>query len=213
MKRLILTLMVIAGGLSMTALGISDNIVQAQNKGSTSAARRQQRMEQWHKDMAEFRQRSEQERQTQAFLDSIAGVQAGAALKNYDFVLEAESIMFKNGSTVFVNSATNFISLKGNRAVVQISPSNTAAGPNGLGGITVDGMATGISTRTDKKGRNTLSMNVMGVGINAMVEIYMTPGTNKANATIYPNFNSNTMWVSGSIVPYENSRVIEGNSL
>lgn len=213
MKRLILTLMVIAGGLSMTALGISDNIVQAQNKGSTSAARRQQRVEQWHKDMAEFRQRSEQERQTQAFLDSIAGVQAGAALKNYDFVLEAESIMFKNGSTVFVNSATNFISLKGNRAVVQISPSNTAAGPNGLGGITVDGMATGISTRTDKKGRNTLSMNVMGVGINAMVEIYMTPGTNKANATIYPNFNSNTMWVSGSIVPYENSRVIEGNSL
>lgn len=205
--------MVIAGGLSMTALGISDNIVQAQNKGSTSAARRQQRVEQWHKDMAEFRQRSEQERQTQAFLDSIAGVQAGAALKNYDFVLEAESIMFKNGSTVFVNSATNFISLKGNRAVVQISPSNTAAGPNGLGGITVDGMATGISTRTDKKGRNTLSMNVMGVGINAMVEIYMTPGTNKANATIYPNFNSNTMWVSGSIVPYENSRVIEGNSL
>lgn len=205
--------MVIAGGLSMTALGISDNIVQAQNKGSTSAARRQQRVEQWHKDMAEFRQRSEQERQTQAFLDSIAGVQAGAALKNYDFVLEAESIMFKNGSTVFVNSATNFISLKGNRAVVQISPSNTAAGPNGLGGITVDGMATGISTRTGKNGRNTLSMNVMGVGINAMVEIYMTPGTNKANATIYPNFNSNTMWVSGSIVPYENSRVIEGNSL
>ena len=56
-------------------------------------------------------------------------------------------------------------------------------------------------------------MNVMGVGINAQVEIYMYPGSNSANATIYPNFNSNTVWIQGDIVPYENSNVIEGNSL
>jgi hypothetical protein len=53
----------------------------------------------------------------------------------------------------------------------------------------------------------------MGIGINAQVEIYMTPGTNRASATIYPNFNSNTVWLQGNIVPYENSDVFEGSSL
>ena len=66
---------------------------------------------------------------------------------------------------------------------------------------------------TDKKGRVTYTMNVMGVGINAQIEIYMVPGSNNASATIYPNFNSNTVWIEGNIVPYENSDVIEGSSL
>ena len=114
---------------------------------------------------------------------------------------------------VFVNSSTNFISVKGNRAVVQISPSNLASGPNGVGGVTVDGTISGQQIKTGKDGRITLSMNVMGIGINAQIEIYMFPDSNQASATIYPNFNSNTVWVSGTIVPYENSTVFEGMSL
>lgn len=66
---------------------------------------------------------------------------------------------------------------------------------------------------TDKKGGITYTINVMGVGINAQVDIYMFPGSNSATATIYPNFNSNTVWLQGNIVPYENSNVIEGSSL
>jgi hypothetical protein len=58
-----------------------------------------------------------------------------------------------------------------------------------------------------------MSMNVMGIGINAQVEVYMYPGTNSATATVYPNFNSNTVWLQGDIVPYENSDVFEGSSL
>ena len=170
-------------------------------------------MEDWHKDMAEFRARSAHDCELQALADSIASVQARAALKNQDFVLEADNVQFRSGSTVFVNSSTNFISVKGNRAVVQISPSNFASGPNGVGGVTVDGMISGQEIRTDKKGRITYSMNVMGIGINAQVEIYMYPGSNRATATVYPNFNSNTVWLDGTIVPYENSSVIEGSSL
>ena len=56
-------------------------------------------------------------------------------------------------------------------------------------------------------------MNVMGLGINAQVQIYLTPGSSNASATIYPNFNSNTVWLEGTVVPYENSDVIEGSSL
>ena len=176
-------------------------------------AKKQERMDAWHKDMAEFRARMQHDRQMTALADSIASIQARAALKNQDFVLEANTVTFKTGATVYVNSTTNFISVKGNRAVVQISPSNFSSGPNGVGGVTVDGMITDQKVMTDSKGRITFTMNVMGIGINAQVEIYMYPGTNRASATIYPNFNSNTVWIDGNIVPYESANVFEGSSL
>ena len=208
MRKIILTLMVFGAGLSAIAqntYGLDD--------GNTRATKRQKAMSAWHQDMAEFRARTEHERQLNALADSLAFVQGRAALVNRDFVLEATSVTFKNGTTAFVNSTTNFISLKGNKAVVQISPSVMASGPNGVGGVTVEGNVTDLQVRTDNKGRTTLSMNVMGIGINAQVEVYMFPGTNSASATVYPNFNSNTVWIQGNIVPYENSDVFEGNSL
>lgn len=185
--------------------------ISAQN--STAASKRQQAMDKWHQEMAEFKARSEQRREINALVDSIAGVQAAAAVQNRDFVLEADQVTFRNGNTVFVNSNTTFIYVKGNRAVVQISPSNFSSGPNGVGGVTVDGSVSGMQRMVDKKGRTTISFNVMGIGINAQIEIYMTPGTNRASATIYPNFNSNTVWIEGDIVPYQNSDIFEGSSL
>ena len=163
--------------------------------------------------MEEFKARSAERREINELTDSIAGVQAAAAVQNRDFVLEANQVTFKSGNTVYVNSTTNFISVKGDRAVVQVSPSNFSAGPNGVGGVTVDGMISGMQKMVDKKGRTTISFNVTGIGINAQIEIYMVPGTNNASATIYPNFNSNTVWMQGDIVPYDNSSVFEGTSL
>lgn len=198
--------MVIVAGLSLAALDMT-----AQN--TPAQIRRQQEMQKWHQEMEEFKARSEQRREINELTDSIAGVQAVAAVKNQDFVLEADQVTFKNGNTVFVNSSTTFVSVKGNRAVVQISPSNFSAGPNGVGGVTVDGTVSGMQRMIDRKGNTTVSFNVMGIGINAQIEIYMTQGTNRASATIYPNFNSNTVWIEGEIVPYANSDVFEGMSL
>ena len=208
MRKIILTLMVLGVGLSAIAqntYGLDDS--------NARATKRQKAMSAWHKDMADFRSRSMEERQLNDLADSLASVQARAALLNRDFVLEATSVTFKNGSTAFINSTTNFIYLKGDKAVVQISPSNFAAGPNGVGGVTVDGTISGMERMVNKKGNVTISFSVMGIGINAQIEIYMTPGTNSASATIYPNFNSNTVWLQGNIVPYENSDIFEGNSL
>jgi hypothetical protein len=201
--------MVVVAGLSTIA---PDASAQTDNS-NTGISRRQQLMDDWHKDMAEFRARSAADHQLQKLADSLASVQARAALRNQDFVLEANTVQFRNGQTVFVNSTTNFISVKGNRAVIQISPSNFASGPNGVGGVTVDGTISGQQIKQGKNGQITFTMNVMGIGINAQVEIYMFPGSNEASATVYPNFNSNTVWLSGKIVPYENSNVFEGMSL
>jgi biotin-(acetyl-CoA carboxylase) ligase len=200
--------MVLGVGLSAIAqntYGLDDS--------NARATKRQKAMSAWHKDMADFRSRSMEERQLNDLADSLASVQARAALLNRDFVLEASSVTFKNGTTAFINSTTNFIYLKGDKAVVQISPSNFASGPNGVGGVTVEGNVSDLQVRTDSKGRTTLSMNVMGIGINAQVEVYMYPGTSRASATVYPNFNSNTLWIQGTLVPYENANIFEGNSL
>ena len=200
MKRIILTIMVLVAGLAVAA---PDTSAQSGHR-DVRAGSKHNTLEAWKEDMAKFRARSEQDRKLNELADSIAGVQAVAAVKNQDFVLEAQTVQFRNGVTVFVN---------GNRAVVQISPSDFASGPNGVGGVTVDGIISGQEYRVGKHGYATYSFNVMGVGINAQIEVYLTPGTNMASATIYPNFNSNTVWVQGNLVPYENSDVIEGSSL
>ena len=201
--------MVLAAGLIMLAPAINAQ----SNNGNARAAQRQKNVETWKQDMANFREKIHEDHQMNELADSIASIQAIAAILNKDFVLEADNVTFRNGNTVLVNSTTNFISVKGNKAVVQISPSNYASGPNGVGGVTVQGAISGYEIRTDKKGRIYLSMNVNGIGISAQIELFITPGSNYAQATVYPNFNSNTVWVDGTIVPYDSSDVFEGTSL
>ena len=208
MKRLLVTFMVIAVGLSVIAPDIS-----AQNSGNAQASKRQQNVEAWKQDMQKFNAKIKEDHKLNEIADSLASIQAIAAIRNKDFVLQVDNVTFRSGNTVFVTSSTNFISVKGNRAVVQISPSNFAAGPNGVGGVTVDGGISGYQITTDRKGRVNLTYNVSGIGISAQVEVYIVPGSTYAQATIYPNFNSNTLWLSGTVVPYNNASVIEGSSL
>ncbi len=208
MKRFITTIMVFVVGLSVIAPDIS-----AQSSCSAQASKRQQNLEAWKQDMAKFNAKIKEDHKLNELADSIASIQAIAAIKNKDFVLQVDNVTFRSGNNVFVNSSTNFISVKGSRAVVQISPSNYASGPNGLGGVTVDGVISGYQITTDKKGRVNLTYNVSGIGISAQIEVYIVPGSTYAQATIYPNFNSNTLWISGTVVPYENANVMEGSSL
>ena len=200
--------MVIAVGLSVIAPDIS-----AQNSGNAQASKRQQNIEAWKQDMQKFNAKIKEDHKLNELADSLASIQAIAAIRNKDFVLQVNDVTFRSGNTAFVNSSTNFISVKGNRAVVQISPSNFASGPNGVGGVTVDGSISGYQITTDRKGRVNLTYNVSGIGISAQVEVYIVPGSTYAQATIYPNFNSNTLWLSGTVVPYNNASVIEGSSL
>ena len=208
MKRLLATIIVIAVGLSVIAPDIG-----AQNSSNAQASKRMLNMESWKQDMQRFSAKIKQEHKLNELADSLASIQAIAAMRNQDFVLLIDNVTFNNGNTVFVNSSVNFLSVKGDRAVVQISPSNFAPGPNGLGGVTVDGIISGYQIMTDKKGRVNLTYNVSGIGLNAQIEVYISPGSSDAQATVYPNFNSNTLWISGSVVPYENANIMEGSSL
>lgn len=198
MKRIVFILMLISVCVSGSA----------QNKETLK-----ERIARWKSDMAEFNEGRSGIEQKQAVLDTIAWLQAEQALKDSSFVIEADAVTFKYGTRVQVNSTTNFISMEGDRAVIQISPSYVYGGPNGVGGITVDGTVSNVSLTSDKKGRIHFSMYVTGRAVNATVSVTMTPGTNRAVVQVSPTFSSNDVRLEGYLVPAEHSRVFEGTSI
>ncbi|MBB4037292.1 hypothetical protein GGR21_003209 [Dysgonomonas hofstadii] len=134
-------------------------------------------------------------------------------LNNKKFVLEADRIDFKYGRFAYVNASTNFISMHEDRATIQMAFNSPYAGPNGIGGITVEGRASNIKMETDKKGNVTFSMMVQGTGVSANVLIKMNRGDNKCNATITPNFNSNRINFTGNLYQEDDSNIFKGRSL
>ena len=111
--------------------------------------------------------------------------EAKQAIENKSFTLEADQVIFKRGRTAFVSSNTNFVTVNGNKGSVQVAFNIPVSGPNGLGGVTVDGNVSGYKVTTDKKGNIRLAMNITGVGISAQVNISLANGGNNATVDIY----------------------------
>ena len=154
----------------------------------------------------------EAERALEARQDSIAFEKAMAAMKAGSFVLEADNIMFPNGLTRYVTASTNYVQVNEGEGIVQTAFSNFAysPGPNGLGGVTVQGTLSKPQIQTDKHGNVFYNFSINGIAISATISITLTGGTNEASAYISPNFNSNNITMTGHIVPYEESVVFQG---
>lgn len=135
------------------------------------------------------------------------------ALNDKEFVLEADRIDFKRGRFAYVAANTNFVSVHGNKATVQMAFNSPYAGPNGIGGITVDGTTSNVRMETDKKGNITYSMMVQGTAISANVTLQMVKGTNKCTATVTPNFSSNRISFTGYLYPESESNVFKARSI
>lgn len=142
-------------------------------------------------------------------LDSVKFNLLKNNIANKSFVLEAENLIFKKGNRAFVNSNTNFIACHDGKAVVQVA-SYKGGGPNGFGGITVEGAYSNYETKSDKKGNYIVKFYVQGKGISADVTITMLKNSGKASAYIRPSFHSMDLTLEGDIVPFEKSNVIQG---
>jgi hypothetical protein len=156
----------------------------------------------------------EAERALEARQDSIAFEKAMAAMKAGSFVLEADNIMFPNGITRYVTASTNYVQVNEGEGIVQTAFSNFAysPGPNGLGGVTVQGTVSDPQIQTDKHGNVFYNFSISGIAISATISITLTGGTNEASAYISPNFNNNNITVNGHIVPYDESVVFQGTT-
>ena len=153
----------------------------------------------------------EQKKQLKAKKDSLSFEKAFAAMEANSFVLECDQLELQQGRPRQVSSATNFVSLNGDEAVIQVAPVN-GGGPNGVGGITVDGKASDITLTKDKKGNVIFKMNVFGAGVSATVDIHLYKGGNEALVNVSPNFHSNRVTLRGEVVPFGQARVFEGSS-
>ena len=153
-------------------------------------------------------------RALEAQQDSIAYLKAIDALKAGAFVLEADNVTFPNGITRYVSSTTNYVQVDNGEGIVQTAFSNFAysPGPNGLGGVTVEGNITGLKMKEDKDGNYFYSYNIQGVAISATVFITLTGGTNQASVSISPNFNNNNMNMTGRLLPLSESDVFQGTT-
>ena len=144
--------------------------VQAQSKAAEKAEKKLER-----------EAKKEAREAKDAIMDEQEFNTAMQAITNQSFVLEANSVQPMNGQVYYVNSNTNFVSLNDGQAMVQIASNSPYPGPNGLGGVTVQGSASNIQTKQDKNGNVYLSMSVQGVFISATVNLVLMNGSNKGS--------------------------------
>ena len=156
----------------------------------------------------------EERRALEAQQDSVAYLKAIEALKTGSFVLEANNVTFPNGITRYVSSNTNYVQVDNGEGIVQTAFSNFAytPGPNGLGGVTVEGNISGLKMKEDKDGNYYYSYTIQGVAISATVFITLTGGNNQASVSISPNFNNNNMTMTGRLLPLDESDVFQGTT-
>ena len=124
-----------------------------------------------------------------------------------------DSLSYVEAMNARVYSNLNFISVKGDQALIQVSPVDSGGGPNGVGGVTVDGRIINVERRVDKRGNTTLSINVMGRAISASVTFTIPKGGNNTSVRISPTLNSNTITLYGEIVPRDQSNIFKGITL
>ena len=157
------------------------------------------------------KEKRKKEKRIEEIQDSIRAVEAFAALEQLDFVVEADRLFFKRGESAFVASNTNFISLSDDKAVIQVAPFN-GGGPNGVGGITLEGRASNIKLKTDKKGNAILNMSVSGTALSATIDVSLQKKSYQATVTVSPNFHSNRVTLYGILLPSALSDVYKGSA-
>lgn len=178
--------------LMLSFLFLSVNLMEAQEMSKQEAK-------------AAKKAAKEKAKQEQAAYDQMLYQKALEAIESSEYILEADMIYLKRGESFPVSSTVNFISVKGDKAVVQIASNAAFGGPNGMGGITVEGTTRNVTMTKDKKGIIRLRMDVSGVALSAQVEIILYGGANRAEGTVYPNFNSRRMTLNGRILPLSES--------
>jgi len=135
-----------------------------------------------------------------------------AMISQHRFVLEANSLRNKQGASIQVTSALNFVASDSLTGVLQIGD-DAGIGPNGVGGITVEGEISEYKyTRNEKRGTYNVTYYLRTTSGTFDVRLTAFP-EGRAEATI-----SNATWggritYSGFLIPPGISRVYKGTAM
>lgn len=174
---------------------------------SFAQSNRTEREKEWR---AERERKRAESRSIELQQDSIAFRKAVKALREGNWVLEANNVNFFNGITRFVSPSTNYISCENGEGIIQTAFNNFTYSPNGLGGITVQGDITGERMSTDRDGNVYYSFNIQGSAVSATIYLTLTGGSNQASAMVNPNFSGRSMTFDGYVVPYNQASIFQG---
>lgn len=145
--------------------------------------------------------------------DSLRVVIARKAVTDGHFIAIADQITLRNGRVFHVNTGLNYVGLNGNEGIIQLASNSPWIGLNGMGGVTLKGMATDIKTSVDKKGGLSMSMRLVGSGLSSEVTLQMPKDSNRAYVQIKGTFSFRQLSMYCIVEPYDGTGVVEGISL
>lgn len=129
---------------------------------------------------------------------------------NRTFVLEADKVYLQSGKVFQINPSINFIYVKGEQAMVQLS-SDSQLGLNGVGGITIKGGITKFTAKTENKKKP----------IHIVLNIEILNGFQKVDIWIYDNGNGEASYTdmygnyfrfTGNIFSTDESKIYVGTT-
>lgn len=140
-------------------------------------------------------------------LDSLAGVQARKAVKAQSFVVMADEMLVGkyNIPANGLDDHTNFVYVDKDQGVIQTAFGGGYLGPNGLGGLTVDGTVSQYTvTENAKRGETYVHYYINGMSVNASVDITIVKNSNAVTAVVMPTLWNDQLVIYGKIVPIDN---------
>ncbi len=126
------------------------------------------------------------------------------------FMIQTNRLDFGSGRSTQVTPNTNFLMMAAGRCVVQVAP-RIGGGPNGVGGITMDGVVTNYKLVRHDNGSATVTFNLNESGYFADVTITYDAKRNYALVRLASARYSVSF--AGEVAPYDPSKVVDGKSL
>ncbi len=147
--------------------------------------------------------------------DSLAAAGAVANVDNMEFIIKAESIQLDGGRTHHgTDNSVNFVAVHDGSCIIQLaSARNPRPGPNGMGGITVEGRIRQTAHTIDKKGNRRYEYSVSGAGVSANMVISLRKGSSSADVRISGNFHGHDCRMYGPVHPYNKAEIVVGRHL
>ncbi|MCQ2289761.1 MAG: DUF4251 domain-containing protein [Muribaculaceae bacterium] len=150
----------------------------------------------------------EEKKQFKSYVDSVRFNKLIGAINDRHFLMQVDGVYFGGGPTEYgLSTATNFILLQNDGAIVQTAFNNGSLGFNGMGGFTCSGRVGDIDVEVDKKGNVHLRFHIMGSYGNADVQISIPHNSDNATAYVSPTFSSGQMTMYGEIIPFKDPSI------
>lgn len=157
---------------------------------------------------ATVRLTKEQKREFKAYTDSVRFNKLIGAINDRHFLMQVDGVYFGGGPTEYgLSTATNFILLQNDGAIVQTAFNNGSLGLNGMGGFTCSGRVGDIDVEIDKKGNVHLNFNVLGSYSNVNVQITIPYNSDSATAYVTPTFHRGSLTMYGEIMPFKDPSI------